>query len=58
MDRDTFDSLNYALFPLVLSWFHTENLEHGQHAVLLLRTYFLDPATRMNASTGLVRASS
>jgi len=53
MDRDAFDKFNYAFFPLVMSWLHTGNAAHGQRAVLLLRTWFLNPRTRMNAATGM-----
>lgn len=53
MDRDTFDSLCFALFPLVLSWFHTGNTVHGERAATLLRVYFLNAETAMNATTGL-----
>jgi len=39
MDRDTFDALSYALFPLIMSYFHTGNATHGARAVHLLRVY-------------------
>lgn len=41
-------AMSRAVEPLAQSWYFTGNREHANRAALLLRTWFLDEATRMN----------
>ncbi|WP_035354215.1 alginate lyase family protein [Edaphobacter aggregans] len=47
-DHDQFGRLGEASRSLALAWYLTGNPEYANRAALLLRTWFLSPATRMN----------
>lgn len=50
-ERDDFSRLSAmgrAVRTLALSWWVTGNAEHAVHAARLVRTWFIDPETRMN----------
>ena len=56
MDRDTFDALSYALFPLIMSYFHTGNATVGARAVHLLRVCVSSRPTRLCCSRKINRS--
>ncbi len=47
-DHDEFGKMGEDAHVLALEYYLTGKQEYGNRAVLLLRTWFLDPATRMN----------
>ena len=49
-DRDNFGRLTTAISSLGLAFYVTGREEYAQHAVRLVRVWFLDPATRMNSN--------
>lgn len=53
VNNDTFDKSSYgkmssAVQSLTLAYFYTDNEAYATHGAKLLRTWFLEPATRMN----------
>jgi hypothetical protein len=48
LDRQTFGTVCYAADLLAQAWFFTGDERYAARAALILRTWFLDPATRMN----------
>ena len=47
-DTAALQSMTEAVETLVLAWYFTSEARFAAHAVKLLRTWFIDPATRMN----------
>ena len=47
-DREHFGELKRAVHALALGYYFTGEARYAEHAVALLRAWFLDPATRMN----------
>jgi hypothetical protein len=47
-DNVRLKSMVHAVEALADAWYFTEDSRYAEHAALLLRTWFLDPATRMN----------
>jgi hypothetical protein len=47
-DHDNLGRLTSAVFTLGLAFYYTGREEYSRHAARLVRTWFLDPATRMN----------
>ena len=47
-DRHTLQAMIDAVETLALGWYFTEEPAYAERAALLLRTFFLDEATRMN----------
>jgi len=47
-DATTEGRMTTAATTLAMAWFFTGRADYADHAALLLRTWFLDPATRMN----------
>jgi hypothetical protein len=47
-DRQPFGRMSEAAETLALAYFLSDDEEYARHAALLLRTWFLDSATRMN----------
>ena len=56
LDRGLWDSLYYTVPPLALSAFLTGNATQAQRASLLVRTWFLDSASRMNPNLNHAQA--
>lgn len=55
-DDSNFNKVQNAVHALALGYFLTGKGEYAARAVLLLRTWFLDPATRMNANLNFAQA--
>ena len=47
-DREAYNKMASCVETLVLAYRYTRKACYGEHAVRLLRVWFLDPATRMN----------
>jgi hypothetical protein len=47
-DRPAFGRMTDAIDSLALAWYFTNQEPYAVHAAKLLRTWFLDPATKMN----------
>ena len=47
-DRNQIDGVWHSIMPLILYSWYSDSVPHRQRAVTILRTFFLDPATRMN----------
>jgi hypothetical protein len=47
LDRFNFDHLNRNAHALALAWYLTGDTRYAEHAVLLLRTWYLNPETAM-----------
>ena len=47
-DRPAFGRMNSAVETLAVAWYFTGRESYAVHAASLLRTWFLDPATKMN----------
>jgi hypothetical protein len=56
LDRGLWDSLYYTVPPLALSAFLTSNATQAQRAAQLTRTWFVDPASRMNPNLKYAQA--
>jgi hypothetical protein len=55
-DDGNFNKLQNAVHALALGYYFTGKEEYASRAVLLLRTWFLDPATRMNPNLNYAQA--
>lgn len=55
-DDANFNKLQSAVHALALGYYLTGKQEYAAHAALLLRTWFLDPATRMNPNLNYAQA--
>jgi hypothetical protein len=49
-DYDALDTMTKAVGTLGVAYYVTGDARYGEHAARLIRTWFLDPATRMNAN--------
>lgn len=47
-DRDSIGMLFDSVQPLALAYYFFDDEKYAEHAALLIRTWFLDPQTRMN----------
>jgi Alginate lyase len=47
-DHDGRGQMFSAVYTLSLAWYYTGKAAYAEHAATILRTWFLDPATRMN----------
>ncbi|WP_295129069.1 alginate lyase family protein [uncultured Chitinophaga sp.] len=47
-DADYQNALNHDVYTLAITWYFTGNEAYARHAVKLLRTWYIDTATRMN----------
>lgn len=47
-DDEYQNAISHDVYYLALAWYYTDNAAYASHAAKLLRTWFLDTATRMN----------
>jgi hypothetical protein len=55
-DHETFDTLVSSTYELALAYYLFRDENYATHAELLLRAWFLDPATRMNPNLQYAQA--
>jgi Alginate lyase len=55
-DHEEFGRTCEAARALALAWYFTGNADYANRAALLLRTWFLDPATKMNPNLEFAQA--
>jgi hypothetical protein len=55
-DREHFGAVKRAVDSLALGYYFTGNAKYAEHAAVLLRTWFLDPKTRMNPNLNHAQA--
>jgi len=55
-NREQFGAVKQAVHSLALAYYFTGNTKYADHAVVLLRAWFLDPKTRMNPHLNYAQA--